>query len=138
MLTRRHALSVVASTALVVPAAPAATHSDDALLRLGQLFEAEWANERDLWAAAHLHWPGPESDLIAERAEQQSDRTSELAKQIAITPARTLEGMRVKARAFVWTRSDEPNEMDMLGETTDCRLAASILMDMERIIETSA
>lgn len=138
MLTRRHALSVVASAALVVPAAPAATHPDDALLRLGQLFEAEWAKERDLWAAAHLDWPGAESDLIAERAEQQSDRTSELAKQIAITPARTLDGMRIKARAFAWTRGDEPLEMDMFGETIDCRLAASILMDLERIIETSA
>lgn len=134
MLTRRHALSAVAGVALVAPAASATIHPDATLLQLGDQFEAEWAKERELWAASHLH-PSPDviGNAIAEQAEGQSDRTGELVKRIVNMPARTLEGIRIKARAIAWTHSEEPVEMDTFGETTDCRLAASILMDLGRM-----
>lgn len=134
MLTRRHVFSVAASAALVAPAAPTDIHPDATLLDLGDVFEAEWAKERELWAATKLHpLPDPKGDLIGDQAEAQNARTGELVERIATTPARTLEGMRVKARAFAWTHSDEPAEFEMLGGTTDCRLAASILMDLGRM-----
>lgn len=131
MLTRRAALTVVASAALVPPDALATIHPDATLLQLGSQFEAEWAKERELWAAAKLHpWPDPAGIPIGEQAEAQFERTSELVDRIADMPALTLEGLRIKARALAWCHGGDSLDQMLTSSFSDTRLLGSIVRDV--------
>ena len=117
-ITRRAAvIGVLASTtALAVPAVAGAAHPDAALLALGAELDARWAEEKlhdngdiNLWEAAY-------------------DRCQDTVAMIEDTPATTLDGLKVKARAVAWCHSgDEKVDLIVDQDTRDLRLANQII-----------
>jgi hypothetical protein len=118
--------AATAAPALVLPSvALAAAHPDAGLLRLGAAMERAFAREREVWATY-----GTVDDGAFEAASQAAaDVTAEIVDRIERMPARTLDGLRVKAAAIAWCYADEPFEPDR-DATTDVRLAHSIVADL--------
>lgn len=81
---------------------PRASHPDAHLLRLGEELERRWLEEEALEAI---------KDSTDEQRDVVCDFTGLVAHQIASTPAKTLDGMKVKARAIAWCWSDRSGEM---------------------------
>ena len=113
----------VGATAGVVQAG-AALNPDEELIRLGAEFEAAWAAER---ATKH--------PFYEEVFEAAYGRSASIAHRIMVIPAKTLDGLRVKARAVLWCRSGEPIadasfSYDEDHPTTDLILAAGIVRDL--------
>jgi len=94
----------------------AATHPDFELLRLGKEFAEVYAAERVL----------EEREVPWSIFKEGMGRTDAIARRIAALPARTLEGMQVKARAIecycgVW---------EAPGAKPDAKLYDSIVRDL--------
>lgn len=99
-------------------------HPDAALLELGRELDAAWAAER----VARDDDSDPEGVL----GDAAADVSAAVAHRIEKVPARTLDGLLVKARAVAWcVCGDEftPEE----DATTDLRLAHGIVEDLRRI-----
>ena len=79
---------------------------DAALLKLGKEFERRWANERAVYAAVK----GDHSEEADARCDAAAGLTGEIVDQIAGIPARTAEGHRLLARAYIWCRGENPDD----------------------------
>ncbi|WP_375568791.1 hypothetical protein ABWH92_12395 [Ahrensia marina] len=126
-IDRRSAIAGLASISLAAPALPSAQaleqeHPDAALLILADRLEMASAQARVLIIKSQ-----EEKTLDADRAwEKAADIELEIVHQIEGIPARTLHGLRVKAKALQWCYGDDPVEFGE-GQTTDVRLAAQIV-----------
>lgn len=89
--------------------------------------DAAWAAERAVWDASDGWVDGDER--VADAANAAS---AAVVGRILAARARTLDGLMVKARAFSWCYcGDEPEPEP--GDTTDIRLAYSVVADLRRI-----
>ena len=134
-LGRRAILTVsiasLAGSALSVATLPAnaatALDPDAELFRLGGLLTDAWHHENQAYAAGDT----PEED---DAAEQAQDVTRGIVLRILDTPARTLNGLLVKMRAFSWCHCGEPfclaDISDCANPCTDVRLLGSIITDL--------
>jgi hypothetical protein len=105
---------------------------DAALLSLGEKLRAAWANE-----VAIMDMLADDQSLDADETYEAANAVcSELVEQIETLPARTLEGMKVKALAVSWCHSGAEWKQLTQGRTTDIRLAESILRDIQRLLPT--
>jgi hypothetical protein len=126
--SRRALLGITTAIAAALPAfASAPLHPDAELLRLGAELEAAWGREN-----AHFDAGLATTD---EGIEAAMAPCRDLVNQIELLPARTLEGLRVKARSVQWCcneGSDDPNYFGSLDdwETTDIRISSSIIRDL--------
>jgi hypothetical protein len=126
-ITRR--TLVAGAAVLAVPAAVAATaHPDAALLALEIDFDAAWGRERAVYEA----WRSICSDAADAATDAACDKTSGVVQRIIDVPARTLDGLRVKARAISWCSGGDDVDLDVQG-TTDLQLATSIVRDLLRV-----
>ena len=119
----------VIATSLPMGAAFAADSAvDSALLTLGREMERMWIAEVTALAACRSNRT-QESEADADAA---FDATSAIVDRIAALPARTPEGLRVKARAVAWCNALEGGTFDIEygEETTDVRLAMSMVRDI--------
>lgn len=126
MSTSRRAVMAGLAGTVIAGAAPAAILDDSpdaALLALGEALDAAWLAEQ-------------EDDARYRRTGEWGDeaifqRCSALVDRIARTPAYTLDGLRVKAKAISWCHSGECIDLEPRYEhTTDMRMAHSILRDL--------
>jgi hypothetical protein len=129
--TRRRALALVGSIAVspkVAEAALVPTSVDWAILALGKEFEAAWARETALWTTC----TGEESEDDESGVRRSYRATQALVERIRAMPARTLDGVRVKARTILWCRGSDTEEIcdGAFGYTTDAVVAASIVRDL--------
>lgn len=109
--------AAVAVTAIAAPAL-ATPHPDADLLALGREFDLAMAAER-------LIPPDADDDEI----NAATERGGVITRAILALPAKTLDGLRIKARAVEWCACEIPGP-DYFGDTTDCQLAASIVRDL--------
>ena len=86
------------------------TQADADLLALAPEFERRWAEERRVFERQDGA-PFDENLDTAMCAEVEAalDHTGDVAHHIARMPARTLDGLRLQARAVVWAASDSGN-----------------------------
>lgn len=77
------------------PAVPREADAD--LMRLCRRAVAAYDEERALVNAGADLAPGPDFDRIAALAQKQGENANRLAKRIALTPAKTLAGVRARA-----------------------------------------
>ena len=107
------------SAATVFGAVNAAAHSspDAELISLGHQFQAAWAAEQ----AGFLR---PVDDATADALVKPC---TDLAHRIERLPAKTLDGLMVKAMAVSWCHCGEFEEF---GNTTDERITAGIVRDL--------
>lgn len=131
--TRRAALDRIAASAsftAVAPAAaagPAEPHPDAELLALGAEMDAAHVRERAAWAALdRAGWTEAEDAAC----EALADAVSAVINRILPVPARTLDGLLVKARAVDWCWSGEGFEPDSPRDTTDVKLCYSAMRDL--------
>ena len=145
--SRRAVLTAIPGVALGGGAllAPAAAQADpDAMLvRLGRELEEAWTHEREVFSTAFAAGRGLSADEQDALIDAACDKTSAIVGQIERTPARALKGLQVKARAIQWAYSgqsgrDTKIEPEEFGETTDMRLAASIVNDLNRLVFAGA
>ena len=117
------ALLALLGTAAASAAPGAPPHPDAALLRLGAELDAAW-----------LHQEAAAKSMSDDEFEAMMDAGGVLVDRIEHLPARTLEGLLVKARAISWCNSGEEIDPDRFSPypsaTTDARLAASIVRDL--------
>ena len=122
-LSRRALAGVAALLPLATAAAPPTSGPNAELLRLGAALEAAWAHQEALLPSC------TDAELATTMAP-----CSALVDRIEQIPARTLEGLMVKARAISWCNSGEEIDPDRFcpypGATTDGRIAASIVRDL--------
>src|SRR5262249_48604991 len=96
-------------------------HPDAELLALGREFDAAHETETRLWNAAH-------AVLDEDAAEAARNCTLEIVEEIAALPARTLDGLRVKARVYRdWIA---PAQMQPGSELLPDRMLLLILDDL--------
>lgn len=113
-ITRRTIMKSAAFAVAPIAAVAVGRDNPDAeLLRLGVAFDDAWARENDLY----------ESD----EWETAAEVTGGLVHRIEVAPARTLDGLKVKARALSWCHCGEPIDFRNGQDTTDARLANSII-----------
>lgn len=106
--------------------ATGSTPERSCLLELGECFEALWKAEKALYAAL-THDNSPEA---VEATNAASNATGVIVHAItAGPPARTMEELRVKARAVSWCYSGEEIDDDKDARTAD-KLAFSIVRDL--------
>ena len=109
-------------------------HADAALLALGGRLEKLWIAEQ----AAFARTEADDSDEAGDLAEAACGASSVIVSQIEAASATTLAGLRVKARAFSWCRSDVAVTVeDLFGPdaTTDVRLLVGIVRDLLHLKE---
>jgi hypothetical protein len=110
----------LAGIAAAIPATPSVAsiqpHADAELLRLSEQLKAAWAVEEACVVASDF-------DVAAEKSRQ-------IVEQIERCTATTLGGFRVKALAVQWCWQGEPDIQFGEDQTTDVRLAQSILRDL--------
>lgn len=107
---------------------------DHRLIDLGKKLEAAWSHER------HICRDTKAPEAVFEKA---AAATSRIVGAIEKTPAQSLSGLQVKARAIAWCHSGKPNLSELLagskthasvaGHTTDVWLARSILADVLKL-----
>lgn len=97
-------------------------YPDAELLALGVEFERLWTAEL---AAKPV---GDQYDSDWSEWDRAYERTQKVARRIQKLPARTHEGMRVKARGILWCHSR--NFEGFEAEATDLRLAEQIVRDL--------
>src|SRR5258707_346523 len=100
--------------------------SDDKLLALGREFDAV-ASAIDAAIADASSPPAVMTTLLA--------KLGPLDAAIVETPARTIEGLWVKARAACWALLGDLDPTS--GSTTDQRMAMSIIRDLVRLYDPS-
>ena len=82
--------------------------------------EAAWAKER----VGLKSWSDAEYSAAV-------DKSSAIVDRIVEEPARTLDGLRIKARALAWCHSGEVESLGIdENPTTDIRVADSIIRDL--------
>jgi hypothetical protein len=87
-------------------------NDDRALIQLGEKLEQAWSHQ------------------LRRDNEAAYVRVAEIVRKIASTPARSLEGMRIKARAIAWCHAGEAPIFLTENPTTDVRIAESIVADL--------
>jgi len=118
--------SAIASSALT-PAVASAGHPDAELLRLALALEKAWAAQRNADAQYS-------TGLIpGEDADKSYEATMAVVAEIERWPAHTLEGVHVKARAVSWIYGGDKIDLVCDHDTTDKRLASSIINDLLKI-----
>lgn len=98
---------------------------DFELLQLGAEFEGRWARETTVYATfeqVETH----EADAICDAAY---DLTKQIVLQIQDTPARTLAGLKIKARAILWCHSGAYLSDEEIT-TTDERIIRTLIDDL--------
>lgn len=128
-LPRRHLLTVTGATALggasTAAAETTSSHPDAALLAMGEELMRAWTIER----ATPAETPEAERDAAYDACRIIVDR-------IAKERARTLEGLQVKALAFLWCGHEPGEEVEELfgvpAQTSDTKIALSIASDLAR------
>jgi hypothetical protein len=102
-------------------------HPDARLLKERDALNTAWASEVNALILTK-RLKTPESDALARTARAA---TAAIARRIEATKALTLDGLKAKARASLWSRHGEPLAGDILdGETLmDARIATSTLRD---------
>lgn len=109
-------------TALITAQPPEGAQGDTKLLVLGEMLDLAWKVQTLLCDQMQAD----ETDAKTKAWEQAYDRTQAIVYAIEETPAQSIDGLRVKARAVAWCHSGEPSIQ--LGESaTDERLASQIL-----------
>ncbi len=133
MRSLRFAMICVASnSARSARATSTGSDADERLLRLGSQLEAAWAEQSRL----DRHFlsgeaKAPEKDPAGDAAADAAyNRTSRIVNRIEAAQARTIAGLRVKARAIAWCHHGERPVDLMERPTTDVRLAQSIIADL--------
>ena len=133
MTTRRTFLIGAGATFVASGVGVAATlpdvqpNPDEALLALGEEFEAAWAAEN----AAYDAVPFDANQEAFKAAEAAQAETADLVEEIVNLPARTLAGLRVKARALFWTDGNRRADEYHSGNTClDGHLVRSLLRDL--------
>ncbi len=129
-ITRRSALTAGAAAGLVATPIPASAvahslqqHPDAELLALGEELRRAWAQERTAARGG--------SDEEAEAAFVAAyEASSAIVDQIADRVAHTREGLQVKAQAFLWCWSGDLDFELSREQTTDVRMAQSIIRDL--------
>ncbi len=104
-------------------------HADAALLALGGRLEKLWIAEQ----AAFARSAAEDSDEAGDLAEVACGASSAVVEQIEAMSATTFAGVKVKARAFAWCRSDVPVTVEELfgpDTTTDIRLLVGLVRDL--------
>ena len=108
--------------------APGSIPPDAELLRLGALLTDAWLLESQAYAAEEAT-----SDANGIAAEAM-ERTSRVACRILDLPAKTLSGLLVKLRVFLWTHDGEPFKLadiyDDPDPSMDIRILGSIITDL--------
>jgi hypothetical protein len=117
--TSRRLFLAAGPAAAVFGAVGAAAHSslDAELISLGRQFQAAWAVEQ----------AGFSREVDDETANALVKPCTDLAHCIERIPARTVDGLLVKAMAVNWCHC---GEFDEFGQTTDEPLAAGITKDL--------
>ncbi|KWV54340.1 hypothetical protein AS156_01015 [Bradyrhizobium macuxiense] len=72
-------------------------------------------------------------ETMGKRWDDAHDVCHRLAKQIKDVPATTIGGLRIKAKALCWCRTNDFDKVDGLEDdcvTTDMQLAASVISDL--------
>jgi hypothetical protein len=116
--SRRLILGSAVVAGVVALPASAQAHPDHELLKIGDDFEQTWRAERVGLAPR---------GLTDEQVAAFVDATSAVVDQIEVLPAKTLQGLRIKARAVAWCHD---GDFCGFGDTTDERLAAQIIRDL--------
>ena len=101
-------------------------HPDAALLQLSEELDRAWDAEQAVFAV----WRNVCSNEADENTDAAAAVSSGIVEQIGETPATTLDGLRVKAKAVLWCHCGELESLDGDDATTDIRLADSILRDL--------
>jgi hypothetical protein len=111
---------------------------DAPLIFLGRLLDDAVAQGNEAWAANDCYGTAETNDL----AQIAFRRTSAIVDRIEALQATTLEGLQVKFRAIVWCFGEDAITVENLTEdlhpTTDIRLIAGLLQDMQRMGRSSA
>jgi hypothetical protein len=76
------------------------------------------------------HFEQPNVREANRQAEQASKRTGEIVGLIAAEPARTLQGLVVKAKAVSWCWSGELDDVEEIGTTTDMSILRTMVQDL--------
>lgn len=123
--TRRSMVAALTGAAMIGPASASILDDspDAALLALGAALDAAWLAEKaeDLRYRQTREW-GDDTAFL---------RCKSIAERIACTPAYTLDGLRVKAKAISWCHCAESVDLaPTLAHTTDLQIAHSILRDL--------
>jgi hypothetical protein len=100
-------------------------HPDAALLRECEALDSAWRYEvATVLVQKRLNTP--EADAIAEAARAAS---AQIARRIEAARAVTLDGLKAKAQAILWSRHGEPLEDESLEGGGADQAATSILRD---------
>jgi len=136
-ITRRSALSMALASPLIAAPSPTvaeaevAEHPDTALLTLGEALNKAWAKWDAMATKSELADHPAELDAAYDAAYKACH---ELVKRIEWAKARTLDGLKVKARAVEWCCVGDPDGITFGNdETTDVRLAANIVRSLLNI-----
>lgn len=126
-ITRRSILKTAGAVSLLGTGVTAAeaietSHPDAALLLLGEQFEAEWVAYELVVAQYH----GDSSQSADDICQTGFDRCKRIVAGIECATARTVDGLRVKARAVQWCFGADVIQFGR-GETTDVRISAQII-----------
>lgn len=126
-ITRRSVLKTataigLAGSGLTAAAAMEAEHPDLPLLVLGERLEME-SQAYDLVLAK---FAGVDTHEADEACTYACGEVSVIVRNIASLQARTVDGLRVKARAIQWCFGNEPIMFDE-GEASSNKLAAQIV-----------
>jgi len=122
-MNRRTLLAGLAAVApaTAVTAMPAAINPDAELLALGSRFDAAYTAEKLAWQAADTVYDEDE-------AHAAQDCTADIVERIAAIPAQTIDGVRVKARAY--RRWIVPAQIDPNSDMLCDRMLLGLLDDL--------
>jgi hypothetical protein len=125
------AVAVLSSTARGVHAAG----SDVELLELGRKLVEAWREERALVATLDLNYDDYSDEMQArfDAVDEACAKCRAIVDRIEQSPATTLNGLRVKAQAILWSRSGDMDFLsgDLLNrDSFDVCLARSIVRDL--------
>lgn len=95
--------------------------ADSHLIKLGRQFEQAWSQERQVSRDTTASENAVSKAVAAVRR---------IVRRIETTPAKSLAGLRVKARAVAWCHGGRRNVSLREKPTTDVRLAQSIIADL--------
>ena len=123
--------SLAAGALLAVPKfAKAAAGGDATLLALGREFEAAWKRE----IALSKTCSDAEFEDDASDVSRAAAFTKSLVLRIYRADAKTMDGIQVKARAFLWCYADDAEEalacLEQQAKTTDYKMLHSIMRDL--------
>lgn len=114
----------LAGTAEAAAKADESDHPDYVLMALSDELDAAQAATDRVAIETRDCVPGSQDD---KRFHDAYDRCRKIVNRIETTPARTLDGLRVKARAIEWCHVSNGEICLSESETTDIRLAHQII-----------